>query len=132
MFPPNSDAGTVETVLNRITGQDVRVVELQPGSWSSYYLDPSNNHISIAWHQEDPAAAGRAYLEVNLQYMQKLKMREQSGRCLLCGSPGPLQLDHIEERSHGRDDTPGNLRLICAKTCHPKKTGQLQWSERQL
>ena len=130
MFPPHSDAGTVAAVLNRITGLDVHVVELRERSWSAYSLVPYGEAqlpwLVIAWHKEDPAAAGRAYLEANLDRIRRLKMQEQDGRCLLCSSTGPLQLDHIEERSHDRDDRPENLQLLCAP-CHRKKTGALQW-----
>lgn len=130
MFPPNSDAGTVAAVLNRITGQDVHVVSLRDDSWSAFSLLPNGTEtlplLVIVWHKETPAEAGRAYLDHNLARIRRLKMIEQGGRCLLCGSPGALQLDHIEERSHGRDDRPENLRLICSRD-HHKKTGALQW-----
>lgn len=130
MFPPHSDAGTVAAVLERVTGHDVHVVDLQQGSWSAFSLLPNGTEtlplLLIVWHKESPVAAGQAYLKANLDRIRRLKMVEQGGRCLLCPSTGPLQLDHIEERSHSRQDTPENTQLLC-RMCHAKKTGTLQW-----
>jgi len=135
MFPPNSDAGTVASVLERVTGcREITVdVDEDGGGWFAigfavvrYDREGLFCDVYITGRGEDPRAAGAAFLERNLTWIRHEKMREQDGRCLLCPSLGPLQLEHLVGRAHGRDDRPGNLRLLCAR-CHDKKTGTLQW-----
>lgn len=86
--------------------------------------------ISVIACGDNPKAARRLFLELNLGRLRRLKMIEQKGRCRLCSSTGPLQLDHINSRAKGRDDRPENTQLLC-DPCHGRKTGRLQWAPRQ-
>lgn len=52
-------------------------------------------------------------------------LRRDRFRCVLCGTPGPLEIDHVlPVRSHpelGFD--PANLQTLCP-SCHGRKTQQ--------
>ncbi len=50
----------------------------------------------------------------HLDAMRKKVIAEQEGRCLMCGQRVPLDVDHIQARSKGRDDRRANLRGVCA------------------
>ena len=119
MFPPNSDPGTVAAVVERGTGHSDELLHDSGSGFVAY-------SPLVTAYGATPTQAGKEYLKENLSRIRRLKMEEQGGRCKLCPSTGPLQLDHIEERSHGRDDRPENLQLLCLP-CHGKKTGTPQW-----
>jgi hypothetical protein len=52
------------------------------------------------------------------------KYEEQKGLCALCGSSLSRvgEIDHIATRAKGRDDSMGNLRILCSP-CHRKRHG---------
>ena len=66
--------------------------------------------------------AEQVFLFKNLPRMRLDLMEEQNGRCAICKSASPLQLDHIEPRSRGRNDRKENLRLLCVP-CHTGRHG---------
>ncbi|KKL81049.1 hypothetical protein LCGC14_1998670 [marine sediment metagenome] len=68
------------------------------------------------------ALAERVFLRRNLNRLRLDLMDEQNGRCAICKNATPLQLDHIEPRSRGRNDRKENLRLLCVP-CHAGRHG---------
>lgn len=50
---------------------------------------------------------------------EELVIRRFQG-CVLCGSSGPLHLDHIQPKSRGGTNAYGNLQWLCA-TCNQAK-----------
>ena len=69
-----------------------------------------------------PIIAEQVFLRRNLFRMRLDLMDEQNGRCAICKNATPLQLDHIEPRSRGRNDRKENLRLLCVP-CHAGRHG---------
>lgn len=131
MFPPNSDTGTVTAILERVTGCHGITLYTDSAGWCyAVGLPACGDGLLLRGAGQDPRSAGAAFLERNLTWIRHEKMREQEGRCLLCTSTGPLQLHHLEERSHGRNDRPSNLVVLC-HNCHEKKTGMLRWNSDQ-
>lgn len=51
-------------------------------------------------------------------------------RCVVCGAPDQLTLDHIQPYSQGGSDTLNNLRTLC-KTCNSRR-GAARISDEEL
>lgn len=70
------------------------------------------------------------FLSLNLQSLKLSLIAKHGSVCAQCGAKGPVDLDHIEPRSKGRDDRPENLQLLGINCgCHAKKHGVPQWSK---
>ena len=78
--------------------------------------------IVVRARSKDIRNAQIAFLSKNLLRMRLALMDEQNGRCAICKGATPLQLDHIEPRSRGRNDRKENLRLLCVP-CHAGRHG---------
>ena len=54
--------------------------------------------------------------------MQKVTAFERDGwKCVVCGSSGPLELDHARALMNGGDNSLDNLHTLC-HDCHVAKT----------
>lgn len=53
--------------------------------------------------------------------LKTLAKRRDLHRCVMCGSPDKLEVDHIEPRSLGGANTLDNLQTLCSD-CHLAKT----------
>ncbi|MCR4340080.1 MAG: HNH endonuclease [Gemmatimonadaceae bacterium] len=51
-------------------------------------------------------------------------MLAKAGPCRSCGSPGPIEMHHLVNRSQRGDDVPGNLVPLCLD-CHRSITSRL-------
>ena len=52
------------------------------------------------------------------QHLTALVLQEYGTICHLCGQPGADTADHIVPRSHGGDDSLGNLRPAHGSPCN--------------
>ena len=128
-MPRQLEPGEIAAKLERITGLTVRVGPAWHGDppWEAYTTGAykSARSVYVCCHTSQQLI--REFLRLNLSNCRDILLAKQQGRCLECPAAGVLELDHIEPRSHGRNDRIENLQLLC-HACHRCKTGEPQWS----
>ena len=126
-MPRVLEPGEVAAKLERITGLDVRVaMDKGDPPWRAFTGDFAAQRMVFVTAATDKELI-RRFLQTNLSNCRDILMVQQCGKCIVCTSRGPLELDHIKPRSRGRDDRIENLQLAC-HPCHRRKTGEPQWS----
>lgn len=77
-------------------------------------------------HKPRPQESARAryrqgYRDPNYHRERQAALTRSKGACERCGSPGPLEVDHIVPLRDGGANTRSNLQVLC-KPCHLAKT----------
>ena len=127
-MPRQLEPGEIAAKLERITGLTVRAGRTSHGDpeWEAYTAAPGAAR-SVYVCDDSHQRLVREFLRLNLSNCRDILLVKQQGRCKECPAAGVLELDHIEPRSHGRNDRIENLQLLC-HACHRRKTGEPQWS----
>jgi len=127
---PGPEPGTIAVKLWRITGLDVKIGPSGglPYPWRAEAELPEGGYLCALSITLDGLRAD--FLLLNLQRCRNLLLARDP-RCGVCTSPRNLEMDHIEPRSHGRNDRLENLQLLC-HDCHRRKTGEPQWIRREI
>jgi 5-methylcytosine-specific restriction endonuclease McrA len=71
-----------------------------------------NRHMA-----RDAAKRERQRLKRRRSHIPKARraMVLAAGQCAICGSPGPLHVDHRRALARGGDNLPDNLQALCAR-----------------
>jgi len=67
------------------------------------------------------ASYRQAYRDPNYHRERQGALNRANGRCERCGSPGPLECDHIIALRDGGTNARANLIILC-RPCHQAKT----------
>lgn len=103
----------------RITGYEIWPDENQP----KYTFVACDGTVEVARASgKTEKDALRALVEEVYRIHSETAMKRAGYRCERCGSRVPLQCHHVVFRSHGRVDSPGNLKVLCLR-CHEKEHG---------
>ena len=88
--------------------------ESAPAAGVQAYFDRYNDSISeVPWDGAGPR---------QVTWVQKVTAFERDGwKCTVCGSDGPLELDHARALMNGGDNSLENLHTLC-HDCHVAKT----------
>ncbi len=109
----------------RITGYEIRLLTDSPLG-VAYGAFRADVQIAAASGSK-PGEALKLLVEKIYKIHSEIVLRQQKRRCAECGGKFPLDVDHINPRSKGRDDRVENLRGICAAffgcRAHARKHG---------
>lgn len=85
-----------------------------PAAGVQAYFDRYNADIAeVPWNGTGPR---------QVTWVQKVTAFERDGwKCIVCGSAGPLELDHARALMNGGDNSLENLHTLC-HDCHVAKT----------
>jgi len=67
-----------------------------------------------------PKAAPVRLDPIAYENLRQQVLRRDGWRCQACGAMSNLEVHHKEFRSHSRDDSEGNLIMLCT-ACHAQR-----------
>lgn len=110
-----------------ITGCTVNVTN-EAGWITVTGVNPDYGYTVIAEGKSLVTSLGM-FVHLNYKQISAIVREEQEYRCLLCGRLVALEIDHINMRSHGRDDRRANLRALGTRFscgCHARRHGLIK------
>jgi len=118
--------------LQRLTGLEIEVWRVLPGSWRANATPPKTLHPQAAAEGRSQKDVLLRLRQANLNVLTHALMRKQGSRCALCGARGEaFEFDHVVSRARGGLDVIQNGRAVGSYCgCHRRRHGDVEWSAR--
>lgn len=94
------------------------ICSVETGTGRCLKTKPCPNHSRRPWSATSARNRKKPY---DWKKRRDAVVRRDGFRCVICGSYGPLEVDHIIPVAKGGSWEPTNLQTLCSD-CHRRKT----------